>query len=148
MSYIKQYSRITISMYEKGRSVIMAGGLVKAYEGHRFVYLHLLCQGFENIGKSMLLANDYQKYSPQLQRVYHHNLNVLLTELQVIYGQNVLSQAAALELSALNKFYKQQHLRYGDEQDFSISVSKLSAENLHSELVALVGTWNQRFSHS
>ena len=53
---------ITVPMYEKGRSFLMASGLVKAYEGYKFVYLHLLCQGFECIGKAILLAHNYGKY--------------------------------------------------------------------------------------
>lgn len=133
-------------MYEKGRSFIMAGGLVKAYEGHKFVYLHLLCQGFENIGKSMLLANDYDKYGPMLKPVYHHNLDTLLSELQAVYGRDVLSPEATSELLSLNRFYKQHQLRYGHTCDFTVDSSELSGDSLHRELVELLGVWNELFS--
>lgn len=138
--------RITLPMYEKGRSFIMAGGLVKAYEGHKFVYLHLLCQGFENIGKSMLLAKDYNKYGPKLKSFYHHHLDILLTELQAVYGPGLFSQEASAEVVALNRFYKRHQLRYGDSNDFTVDGSALNADHLHSELVELLSVLNQRFA--
>lgn len=122
----------------------MAAGLVKAYEGHKFVYLHLLCQGFENIGKAMLLAKDYDKYGPQIKPVYHHHLDKLLREVETIYGE-VLSPKAKKELLSLNNFYKQQQLRYGDTNDFTIDSSSINANYLHKELVNLLGILNQRF---
>ncbi|NMG16299.1 hypothetical protein [Aromatoleum bremense] len=124
----------------------MAGALVKAYEGHKFVYLHLLCQGFENIGKSMLLANNYDKYGPMLKPVYHHNLDTLLSELQVVYGRDVLSAEATSELLSLNKFYKQHQLRYGHTYDLTVGSSELSGDNLHRDLLELLSVWNELFS--
>lgn len=138
--------RITLPMYEKGRIFVMAGGLVKAYEGHKFVYLHLLCQGFENIGKAMLLAKDYDKYGPKLKTIYHHHLDILLTELQAVYGPRLLSQEASIELIALSKFYERHELRYGNDNDFTVNVLELSAEHLHRELVELLGVLNERFA--
>jgi len=123
----------------------MAGGLVRAYEGHEFVYLHLLCQGFENIAKAMLLAKDYDKYGPQLKSVYHHSLDKLLYELQSIYGPDVLSREATEEVLLLNDFYKKQKLRYGNSSDFASDASVLCANHLHSELVELLGVWNHQF---
>jgi len=132
-------------MYVKGRSFVLACGLVKAHEGHGFVYLHLLCQGFENIAKAMLLAEDYDKYDPQLKSVYHHNLDKLLCELKSIYGHDVLSREATEEVILLNDFYKKQKLRYGNSNDFASDASGFCANHLHRELVELLGVWNRRF---
>jgi hypothetical protein len=137
---------ITVPMYEKGRSFIMAGSLVKAYEGHRFVYLHLLCQGFENIGKALLLARDYEKFGPLLKSKYGHNLESLLADVNQVFGRNFLSSMASAEILALNQFYKQHQLRYGDLIDFSDNSSCLLADQLHSELVGHLDELNQNFA--
>jgi hypothetical protein len=137
--------RITVPMYEKGRSFILAGGLVKAYEGHQFVYLHLLCQGFENIGKAILLAADYEKYGSLLKPEFGHNLEKLLEELKVLYGRDFLTERACTEIQGINKFYKQHQLRYGDNIDFSGICSNLQVNHLHSELVAHLESLNQKF---
>lgn len=136
---------ITIPMYVKGRSFLMAGGLVKAYEGHNFVYLHLLCQGFENIGKSLLLAKDYEKYGDELIGKFHHDLEKLLNELLAIYGPDMFSKKAIVEVEHLNKFYKKQQLRYGHINDFKVGEFELNADEFHKELVELLTEWNVFF---
>jgi hypothetical protein len=140
--------RITTPMYEKGRSFVMAAGLVKAYEGHKFVYLHLLCQGFENIGKALLLATDYEKYGPMLKDVYRHDLLKLLRELQTVYGENFLSEDALTEVRSLSYFYEKHQLRYGDKLDFNTSHFGLQADSLHGGLVKLLTTFNPQFEPS
>lgn len=139
---------ITVPMFEKGRSFVMAGGLVKAYEGHHFVYLHLLCQGLECIGKALLLAHDYDKYKPILRNDYGHDLAVLLAEVDRNAGSGFFSEAALKELNGLNSFYKRHMLRYGDLIDFEKQSTGLNAENLHRELVASLTELNQKFSDS
>ena len=136
---------ITVPMFEKGRSFVMAGGLVKAYEGHHFVCLHLLCQGLECIGKSLLLAHDYDKYQPILRNDYGHDLEVLIAEVDRNGGSAFFSEAAAKELSGLNSFYKRHMLRYGDLMDFEKQSACLNAEHLHRELVASLDELNQKF---
>lgn len=138
--------RITIPMYEKGRGFILAGGLLKAYEGHRLVYLHLLCQGFENIGKAVLLATDYEKYGPLLQSKYGHNMETLLSELIVVCGSEFLSKKASLEVKALNEFYKTHQLRYGGQIDRTHDFSRLVADHFHGEIVGHLDALNQKFS--
>ena len=139
--------QITVPMYEKGRSFVMAAGLVKAYEGHKFVYLHLLCQGFENIGKALLLAHNYEKYGPLLRPPnLGHKLDCVLVEVNAALGHSFLSQDAAAELLRLNKFYKQQQLRYGDPIDFREVVSSLDADHLHAELVGHLTALNTKFA--
>lgn len=138
--------QVTIPMYEKGRSFVMAGGLVKAYEGHRFVYLHLMCQGLECIGKALLLESNYEKYEPVLKDGYGHDLKVLIAEVDRNAGNRFFSEAASKELNALNTFYKKHMLRYGNPLDFKKQSASLSAEHLHRELVASLVNLNQRFS--
>lgn len=137
--------QITVPMYDKGRSFILAGGLVKAYEGHKFVYLHLLCQGFENIGKAMLLVKDYDKYGPLLKSKFGHNLESLLDEIKILYGSDFLTDKACTEIQEINKFYKQHQLRYGNEIDFTNTDLSLQANHLHSELAAHLDSLNLTF---
>ena len=138
--------RITVPMFEKGRSFVMAGGLVKAYEGHRFVYLHLMCQGLECIGKSLLLAHDYKRYEPKLRKPYGHDLELLVAEVDRNAGAAFLSRQATRELKSLNVFYKNHILRYGNAADFKIESSRVVADHLHSDLVGCLTALNQKFS--
>jgi len=131
-------------MYEKGRSFIMAGGLVKAYEGNDFVYYHLLCQGFENIGKAILLHHDYDKYGPLLKKEFNHSLDRILTEITTLEGEEFFSKKAKNQLLSLNEFYKRQRLRYGHKVDFK-NTSNIKAGALHSELVSHLNHLNKRF---
>lgn len=138
--------RITVPMYEKGRSFLLAAGLLKAYEGHRFVYLHLLCQAFENIGKAILLRSDHGRYGPTLRQDFGHDLNRLFAEVRAAYDNNFLSDEAASDVAKLSHFYKQHQLRYGDPLDFVSHHSAISADCLHAELVALLSRLNREFS--
>ncbi|WP_146060807.1 hypothetical protein [Thauera chlorobenzoica] len=138
--------RITIPMYEKGRSFVMAGGLVKAYEGHRFVYLHLLCQGLECIGKALLLAHDYGKYEPILRKDFGHDLEVLVAEVDRNAGGPFLSSQSTSELKLLNAYYKRHMLRYGDAGDFNKESLQVCADHLHSDLVNCLTELNEIFA--
>lgn len=138
--------RITVPMFEKGRSFIMAGGLVKAYEGHRFVYLHLICEGLECIGKSLLLAHDYEKYKPMLINPFGHDLELLVAEVDRNADSILLSPQSIAELKLLNIFYKKHILRYGDDADFRTESAQLVADRLHSKLVGCLANLNQKFA--
>lgn len=138
--------RITVPMFEKGRCFVMAGGLVKAYEGHRFVYLHLLCQGLECIGKALLLAHNYEKYERSLQKDFGHDLEVLVAEIDRNSGSTLLSPEASEELNVLNSFYKRHLLRYGDGVDFQKESGQIRAAHLHRKLVDSLTELNRRFS--
>ena len=138
--------RITVPMYEKGRSFVMAGGLVKAYEGHRFVYLHLLCQGLECIGKALLLAHDYEEYEPILRTDFGHDLEVLVAEIDRNAGRPFLSSQSSKELKSLNSYYKRHMLRYGDAGDFRKESLQVSADHLHVDLVNCLTELNEKFS--
>ena len=136
---------ITLPMFEKGRSFVMAGGLVKAYEGHRFVYLHLLCQGLECIGKALLLAHDYGKYEPRLKSDFGHDLVVLVAEVDKNQDDAFFSHKASVELTALDSYYKRHMLRYGDAFDFKQESAQLVADSLHRELVESLDWLNPKF---
>ena len=138
--------RVTVSMFEKGRSFVMAGGLVKAYEGHRFVYLHLLCQGLECIGKALLLAHDYEKYAPKLRKDFGHDLEVLIKEVNGNRPNKMFTDNAMKELIKLNCYYKRHMLRYGDASDFKEEAHQITADCLHRELVECLTDLNAKFS--
>lgn len=133
-------------MFEKGRSFVMAGGLVKAYDGHRFVYLHLLCQGAECIGKALLLAHDYEKYEPRLGPGFGHDLEALVAEVQASLGRTLFSEKGMNELKILNSYYKKHILRYGNAMDFRKEAATVQADTLHLELVNNLTWQNQEFS--
>ncbi|WFP50238.1 hypothetical protein PL263_19365 [Methylomonas sp. EFPC3] len=135
---------VTVPMFEKGRSFVMAGALVKAYEGHRFVYLHLLCQGLECIGKALLLAHDYEKYEPKLKSDFGHGLEYLIAEVDKSRGSAFFSQEAHRELKALDSYYKRHMLRYGDPSDFKKESAQLKADSLHRELVESLDSLNTK----
>lgn len=122
-------------MFEKGRSFVMAGSLVNAYQGHRFVYLHLLCQGSECIGKALLLAHDYERYEPMLKQGLGHDLEKLFETVERSLGRKLLSEDGMRELIKLNKYYKKHMLRYGDAADFQREAATVSADAFHADLV-------------
>ena len=109
--------QITVPMFNKNRNFLMAGGLVKAYEGHRFVYLHPLSQGLECIAKAILLDQDYERYEPTLRKEFGHDLEKLLNEVKDV-SSTILSDEAMIELRKLNSYYKRHMLRYGSSADF------------------------------
>ena len=124
----------------------MAGGLVKAYEGHKFVYLHLLCQGVECIGKALLLAHDYEKYEPKLRNDFGHDLEGIIKEVNRNCANNMFTDNAMTELVTLNSYYKRHMLRYGDASDFKEEALQITADCLHRELVECLTDLNAKFS--
>ncbi len=137
---------ITVPMFEKGRSFVMAGGLVKAYGGHRFVNLHLLCQGLECIGKALLLDHDYEKYEPIIKTHFSHDLELLVAEINKNAGRLFLSSQSSTELKSLNAYYKCHMLRYGNNGDFNKESLQVTADHIHGNLVNCLTEWNERFS--
>lgn len=133
-------------MFEKGRSFVLASGLLKAYEGHRFVYLHLLCQGVECIGKALLLNHDYELYRLKLRKDFGHDLEILVAEVNGNSGQPLFTAGAMTELKQLNSYYKRQSLRYGDAVDFNDEALLVSADSLYRELVESLTELNVKFA--
>jgi thymidine kinase len=123
----------------------MAAGLVKAYEGHWFVYLHLLCQGLECIWKALLLAHDYEKYEPILRTDFGHDLEVLVTEVDRNFSFQFFSNESLKELKPLNSYYKRHILRYGNAEDFRKDLLQLAADHLHGDLVDRLTEFNEHF---
>lgn len=58
---------IALSMCEKGKSFIGAALLLRKRGGYEYVFLHLLCQGIEVLGKGYLLLENHDQYKPQLR---------------------------------------------------------------------------------
>ncbi|MCS0449555.1 hypothetical protein [Vibrio diabolicus] len=138
--------QITVPMYVKGRSFIMAGGLVNAYGGDRFVYFHLLCQGIECIAKAVLLNQDYELYEPKLKDKFGHDLTKLYCEVEKTNSVFTLSKGAVLELESLNRYYKRHMLRYGSEVDFGEDTQSLKVGQLYSEVLACLTALNELFT--
>ncbi len=132
-------------MYEKGRSFLMAAGLIKAYAGHRFVYLHLLCQGLENVGKAILIRLDEPRYGPALKDRFGHDLEILVGELKTHGQAGFLSEQAESELIRINNFYKRHRLRYGDKIDTLPNALEIQADALHRDLVRVLARLNEDF---
>ncbi|TVO69722.1 hypothetical protein [Sedimenticola selenatireducens] len=137
---------ITFPMFEKGRSFVMAGGLVKAYEGHKFVYLHLVCQGIECIGKALLLSRNYEKFEQKLKGDYGHDLELLINEINEGSTEALFSKEAMKELKILNSYYKQHMLRYGAASDFKVEAQYITADCLHRELIECLAELNTKFA--
>lgn len=113
----------------------MASGLLLAYGGNHQVYLHLLGQAYENIGKALILNKDYQVYRPILRKCIGHDLEILTKAICDAGESTFLSKEALNDIKTLNKYYKKHHLRYGNENDFSMSYVNFSAQNLYKNLI-------------
>lgn len=136
-----------VDMYERGRSFILACGLVKAHEGHSFVYLYLLCQGFENIGKALLLAKNYEFYWNKLNKSpFGHNLVTTMTEVLNQYGENFLTKEAQVELREVNIYYNNHILRYGGFTEKFKDAQLVQADRLHISIVEKLVHLNNIFS--
>lgn len=131
-------AQIAVSMLDKGRSFVMAAGLVKAYEGEHFVYLHLLCQGVECMGKALLLNQDFALYEPRLKTDFGHDLEELVSVLEGLYSEPLFSTLAMKELRKLNRYYTRHILRYGSAEDFRAEAQTVSADRLHAEVIELI----------
>ncbi|MEZ8313744.1 hypothetical protein AB4369_20790 [Vibrio sp. 10N.261.49.A5] len=128
----------TVSMFEKGRAFVAAAALLKAYEGHMFVSAHLFCQGFECIGKAILLQNDYKHYSDLLRKKFGHDLVKLLDEIQRLYGNDLFCAKSVSEVNSLNELYKAHELRYGSSIDFKGADVQISFDSLHHDLISIL----------
>jgi hypothetical protein len=131
-------------MFEKGQSFVMGAGLVRAYDGHKLVYLHLLCQGLECIGKAALLRLDFAGYEMRLKDDLGHDLEVLVREVESQTGEPLFTAGALKELRRLNQYYKKHILRYGSLEDLKKQTQSISADVLHGEVVELIPTLGAR----
>lgn len=129
---------ITVPMFEKGRAFVAAAALLKAYEGHDLVSAHLFCQGFECIGKAILLKKDYEQYSDKLRKEFGHNLLKLFREVNGLYGNELFSAEAKSDLISLNQYYQSHDLRYGSTIDSGSVDTLISFNSLHHELISIL----------
>jgi HEPN domain-containing protein len=99
------------AMYHEGKHFLGAALLLRERGGSEAVVLHLICQGLEITLKGLLLAADYEKFRPRLQRPLGHNLERLVNEVSQAAGLRQQPSVLA-ELAALNKLYSRHLLRY------------------------------------
>ncbi|PST87340.1 hypothetical protein C9I86_13200 [Photobacterium sp. NCIMB 13483] len=130
-------------MFEKGRSFVAAAGLLKAYDGHKLVSAHLLCQGFECIGKYLLLKKDYEQYNDKLRKEFGHDLIKLLKEINELYGSELFNSESKNEVDLLNDYYIKHDLRYGSPIDFKSVDTSISFHNIHSDLISILNNSNE-----
>jgi hypothetical protein len=140
-----QSMKHTKSMFEKGVGFLAAAGLIKSHGINEFIFRHLLCQSFENIGKSILLFNNYEYYINKIprKRFYGHDLVKLLNTLNDIYPEYTINKSAQDELFILNKFYMDNDLRYYSTIESNEPILKIKSQFLHQELISLITHWSE-----
>jgi hypothetical protein len=105
------------AMFHKGKHFLGAAILLEKRDGYRDVVLHLICQGIEIIQKGMLLAQDFDKYAPKLQKPLGHNLVRGSELLRDAFKLKPLKKATQEELCLLSEYYCKHLLRYGSIHD-------------------------------
>jgi hypothetical protein len=123
-------------MYDNGVAFVGAAVLV-AQHGHRYVVLHLICQGFELLGKSLLLFRDYDKYQPLLRKI-GHDLEKLDHRLVGAFGLGSPSKTFASELAQLNVLYKSHRLRYGSSLNILVDPQSIPFRRVLGRLRAAI----------
>lgn len=130
-------SLIALSMYDKGVAFVAAAALL-GERGHGYVVRHLLCQGFELLGKAFLLFRDYGKYRPLLQKPIGHDLERLSDALAKEFDLPVSPRAFVDELKQINGLYKNHLLRYGSAFDVLIDPSSIPCRRVFRRLRAAI----------
>ncbi|MDX2053663.1 MAG: hypothetical protein SFV15_14780 [Polyangiaceae bacterium] len=128
-------------MYDKGIGFVGAA-MVVGKHGHRYVVLHLLCQGLELLGKSFLLFRDYNKYDRLLRKHIGHDLEKLVHTLGTEFGLGRPSKAFANEMKQLNALYKNHRLRYGSVSDMMIDPRSIPFRRVLGRLKAAIRVAN------
>lgn len=134
------HKNYTIELFNKGRAFLASAGLLNAYDLDRAVYLHLLCQAFENIGKALLLKKDYDFYFNRIPKknFLGHNLIYLFDELQKVTNIK-FTDTFEEEVRYLNTFYLDNDLRYySTKTTLTLDELKLERLAIHKELVNLI----------
>jgi predicted solute-binding protein len=80
------------------------------------VHLHLLCQGLENIQKSLLLARNYDAYRKPVRQM-RHNLILGSETLRAAYSLKPLRPQVQSTLEKLNSYYSAHLFRYSGIHD-------------------------------
>jgi hypothetical protein len=132
---------VALSMRDKGIAFVGAAALLGS-RGHRYVFLHLLCQGVEILCKAFLLLCDYDKHQPSLRKPIGHDLEKLLGALITEFGLRAPTKAFSDELTQLNALYKHHRLRYGSGYDILVDPASIPCGRVRRKVRAAV-----RLSH-
>lgn len=130
--------KISIAMYEKGKSFIASFLLLRKNNGHPLVCIHLLCQGVEIIMKSFLLMHNYDIYKNYIKRNIGHNVRKSVDEVINVYNLKAIDSELANELDILTNYFKQHLLRYGSFVDILIDPSTISYDKTLKKITAFV----------
>ncbi|QBN17315.1 hypothetical protein [Flavobacterium nackdongense] len=129
---------IANAMFQKGKEFFEAAEFIKGKQSENSVYLHLLCQSFEIIIKSLLLFKDYDKYNPILQKKIGHNLLKAYDRYKNDLKINANVKEIQRELIILNSLYNKHFLRYGTSQDIFLDVKSINSKNVFELTKCLV----------
>ena len=125
------------SFLSKGRSFLAAAVLLERQGGHRFVVLHLLCQGTEIILKSLLLFLDHKKYRKPCKK-YRHDLNQVISASIEAFRLHPLRPALAKEVNTLNNIYMRHLLRYESVHDLLVSPASIESDRMLRRMAAVM----------
>jgi hypothetical protein len=129
-------------MYVKSKSYFAASALLHEKGGHRYVVLHIFCQGIETFLKGLLLISDYSAHAPRLKlkqkdhRTYGHNLVNLAIAAQIEFKLKPMRAELAGELRKLNNYYSDHLFRYGSLLDIFIDPRTVQIELVHRRVMA------------
>ena|SRR5579863_8981289 len=127
----------TLFLYQRAKSFLGAAVLLQRQGGDEFVVLHLFCQGIEIFLKTILLMKDFDRFNPQLQRNYGHNLERLTEAALQEYRLHQVRPPLMSELHQLNELYSHQWLRYGSLfHDLFIDPRAINTQWLHWRTIA------------
>jgi hypothetical protein len=111
--------------------------LLRQKDGYEFVVLHLLCQGIEVALKDLLLAIDYDKFKPKLEKFGHDLLKVTDVATSAA-GIPALRPRVRAELESLSQPYSRHILRYGSGYDILVDPKTISNRLVLRRMIALL----------
>ena len=129
---------IADAMFEKGASFTGAALLLREKGGYEHVVLHLICQGLENVMKSILLHEDYDKHKKKIKEKIGHNLVKAVNAVIKVKGSKGISNELRAQLENINHFYKNHFLRYGGMSDIFIQPQKGDSELVLQKLLQVI----------
>lgn len=129
---------VATAMFEKGVSFVGAAVLLRDKEGYEQVVLHLICQGLENILKSILLLEDFHKYRKYIKNNIGHDLEKAVQEVIKVKHSSGITIELSDEIARINCFYKGHWLKYGTMADILMSTQNIDSELVQIKLLQLI----------
>ena len=130
--------KIADAMFEKGVSFTGAAILLRRQGGYEHVVLHLICQGVENVMKSILLQENFDKYKKKIKKKIGHNLVLAVDEVIKEKGARNIAPELRDELIKINHFYKNHFLRYGGMSDIFVQCQKSDSDLVLYKLMQII----------